>query len=85
MFDELKFGVYKKVDLHGLSKEEAKAELCNEIFVLDNRYTGLMIVHGYHSGTVLKSFVRNEFKHDKVEKKINVDASVTYLKIKHEK
>ena len=39
----------------------------------------------YHSGTVLKSFVRNEFKHDKVEKKINVDASVTYLKIKHEK
>ena len=82
MFEELQFGVTKKVDLHGLSKEEARAVLCHEIFVLDTEYSGLMVVHGYHSGKILKDFVRKEFEHKQIQEKVFVNAAVTFLKIK---
>jgi len=82
VFDELDYGVTKRVDLHGLNREEAMAELCNAIYHLDSNYSGLMVVHGYHSGKVLRKLVREEFVHPRIEKRVSVDASITFLKIK---
>ena len=82
MLDRLiEIGIYKKVDLHNLTKEEARSEILHQILMAD-RVDSIIFVHGYHGGRVLKDLVRKEFKHDRVEKIINLDASTTAYKIK---
>jgi len=78
-FLELEYGKIEQIDVHGLSKEEAKAEIIHKLNHLDIFIKGLLITHGYHQGVVLKSFVRKEFVHKNVYKKIHVDASRTLL------
>lgn len=80
--NELLYGNFKKVDLHGLTREEALSELLYQIQMVDSFYDGLAIIHGYHGGKVLKDMVRKEFKNDRIEEKIFVDASVTVYKLK---
>ena len=83
MIDLIKeVGRYKKIDLHQMSKEEARAEIMHEIYIADN-IDSLVLVHGYHGGQVLKKLVREEFCHEKIERKINLDASTTALKLKN--
>jgi len=67
----------KKVDLHGLTKDEARFELLRSLQFVDVSTKSLLIVHGYHNGTVLKNLVRKEFAHELVCKKIPVDSSQT--------
>ena len=74
-------GRYKKIDLHQMSKEEARAEIMHEIFLADN-IDSLVLVHGYHGGRVLKNLVRKEFKHERIERIVNLDASTTAYKLK---
>jgi len=74
-------GRYKKIDLHQMSKEEARAEIMHELFLADN-FDSLVLVHGYHGGQVLKNLVRKEFEHERIERKINLDASTTAYKLK---
>ena len=74
-------GRYKKIDLHNFSKEEARAEIIHEIYIADN-IDSLVLVHGYHGGQVLKKLVREELSHERILKKINLDASTTALKLK---
>lgn len=81
-FIEKDYGKTKLVDLHGLSLEQAKAEIIYQINRVDLDIKNLLLVHGYHSGTVLKNYIRKEFKHDEVERKINIDASSTLLVLK---
>lgn len=78
-FLELKYGKIKDIDIHGLTKEEAKAELIYQINKTDIFVKAMLITHGYHSGVVLKNFIRNEFVHKNVSKKVNIDASRTLL------
>lgn len=77
----LEVGSYKKVDLHNLTKEEARAEICYQILMAD-RVDSIVFVHGYHGGRVLKDFVRKEFTHERIQKKIPLDASTTAYKLK---
>ena len=72
----LLFGA-KKLDLHGLTKEEAKFELLRCFQFVDFGTKAILVVHGYHNGTVLKNLVRKEFKHELINNKIAVDASQT--------
>lgn len=74
-------GRYKKINLHNLSKEQARAEIIHEIYISDN-IDSLVLVHGYHGGQILKKLVRKEFKHERIEKIINLDASTTAFKLK---
>ena len=60
-FLEYYYGKYKVVDLHTLTKEDAKIELINAINSADIDIKCLVIVHGYHGGTVIKKLVRKEF------------------------
>ena len=72
------------IDLHGLTKEEAKAEIIYTLNKIDVFVKGLLITHGYHKGIILKNFIRKEFVHKNVYKKIHVDASRTLLLLKFE-
>jgi len=82
-FLEFYYGKYKVVDLHRLTKEEARIELINAINSTDVDVKCLMVVHGYHGGTVIKNLVRKEFKSDSVAEKINHDAGRTIYILKN--
>lgn len=84
-FLEIEYGKLFVLDLHGQVLEEAKANLIHTLNTIDVFYKGVLVVHGYHQGTVLKNFVRKEFEHKNIYKKINVDASKTILLINLEK
>lgn len=70
-----------KVDLHGLTKEEARAEIWHTLNSVDNA-DGIVFVHGYHGGRVLKDLVRKEIVSDMIEKKVFLSASATAFKLK---
>ena len=78
-FLEIKYGKIYELDVHGLSLEEAKAEILHTLNKIDVFIKGVLITHGYHKGTVLKDYIRNNFSHKWVYKKINIDASRTLL------
>ena len=82
-FLEFYYGKYRVVDLHTLTKEDAKIELLNAINTTDINIKCLVIVHGYHGGTVIKNLVRKEFQSDFIEEKINLDAGRTIYKLKN--
>ena len=84
-FLELKYGKLAFLDLHGLTKEEARAALVLKLNRIDIDTKGIVVVHGYHQGIVLKNFVRNEFEHKNIKQKVNIDASRTLLLVNLEK
>ncbi len=81
-FLEVKYGKIFEKDLHGLTKEEARAELVYLLSSLDTNIKGILVTHGYHKGKVLKEFIRSEFSHKNIYKKINIDASRTLLLVR---
>ena len=81
-FIELYYGKYKVVDLHGLTLEEAKAELIININRVDIDIKCLVVVHGYHQGQILKKYIRSVFQHKNVKEKVNLDAGRTILLLK---
>ena len=81
-FIEYYYGKYKVVDLHNTTKEDAKASLIYELGVVDYDIKCLVVVHGYHGGTVIKNLVRKEFVSDSVQEKINLDAGRTIYVLK---
>ena len=82
-FLEFYYGKHKVVDLHRLTKEEAKIELINELNSVDVNIKCLVVVHGYHGGTVIKNLVRKEFESDYIAEKINLDAGRTIYMLKN--
>ena len=81
-FIEFYYGKYRVLDLHQMTKEEAKAELIHTLRLLDLDIKCLLIVHGYHGGTVIKNFIRKEFKSDEIVEKVNLDAGRTIYLLK---
>lgn len=82
-FLELYYGKYKVVDLHRFTKEEAKIELLNAINSSDIDIKCLVVVHGYHGGTIIKNLVRKEFESEFVLEKFNLDAGRTIYKLRN--
>ncbi len=81
-FFELYYGKYATVDLHNLSKEDARANLVYALETLDFDIKSLVVIHGYRSGTVIKNLVRREFDHSLVKEKVNIDAGRTIFLLK---
>ncbi|MEG1581547.1 MAG: Smr/MutS family protein [Clostridia bacterium] len=75
--DVLKYGKNLQLDLHGLSRDEAICELIYSVENVDSDIKAILIVHGFHKGTVLSKLVRREFSHKFIYKIIKVDASRT--------
>ena len=82
-FIEYYYGKYKVVDLHGQTKEDAKITLLHELGLIDADIKCLVVVHGYHGGTTLKKLVKDEFKHERIEKKFVLDAARTIILLKN--
>ncbi len=82
-FIEFYYGKYKTIDLHNMTKEDAKAKLIYELGLVDFDIKCLVVVHGYHGGTIIKKLVRNEFKSEFVKEKINLDAGRTIFILKN--
>lgn len=82
-FLEFYYGKYKVVDLHELTKEDARIELINAVNSADLDIKCIVIIHGYHGGTVIKNLVRKEFTSDFIDEKINLDAGRTIYKLKN--
>ncbi len=82
-FIEYYYGKYKIVDLHNLTKEDAKANLIHAISCADFDVKCLVVVHGYHGGTIIKNLVRKEFSSNEVKEKINLDAGRTIFLLKN--
>ena len=82
-FIEYYYGKYKVVDLHNMTKEDAKASLVYAINSVDYDVKCLVIVHGYHGGTIIKNLVRKEFISDEVYEKVNLDAGRTIFLLKN--
>ena len=56
------------MDLHGMSKQEAKRITKNVILVLRGTFT-LALIHGYNNGTVLKEYIHNELRNERIQKR----------------
>ena len=82
-FIEYYYGTYKTIDLHNMTKEDAKVNLIYEIESVDSNIKSLIVVHGYHGGVAIKKFVRDEFKHPRISNKINLDAGRTIYQLKY--
>lgn len=81
-FIEYYYGRYEILDLHSMTKEEAKSELIHKLLQVDFDTKCLVVVHGYHGGTIIKNLVRKEFKSDIIQEKINLDAGRTIFLLK---
>ncbi len=82
-FIEFYYGKSKRVDLHNLTKEDAKISLIYAVENADLDIKCLVVIHGYHSGQVIKNFVRNEFSHKRVAEKVVLDAGQTLFLLKN--
>lgn len=60
----------KEVDIHGMSVAGARSYLKKYINDLSKGVTEIDIIHGYNQGKELQKFVRKDFNHRKIEKKI---------------
>lgn len=57
------------IDLHNETRDSGKRMLIAKLNSLPKGTQELVVIHGYHSGTILRDMVRS-FKHPKVERKI---------------
>ena len=62
--------IIKEIDLHNMSVIEARNYLKKYINALGRGEFELKVIHGYRGGTDLQKFVRKEFKHKRVARKI---------------
>ena len=82
-FIEFYYGKYVELDLHNMIKEDAKATLIYELGRVDADIKCLVVVHGYHGGTIIKNLVRKEFSHPMIKEKVNLDAARTIYILKN--
>jgi DNA-nicking Smr family endonuclease len=82
-FIEFYYGKYVELDLHHMTKEDAKAELVYALGRVDADIKCLVVVHGYHGGTIIKNLVRKEFSHPMIKEKVNLDAARTIYILKN--
>ncbi len=73
-------GTYIRVDVHGLTKIAAKRFINNIINIVREAF-GLLIVHGFHHGSSIKTMIRTEFKNPKILGMFEAPSNpgVTYL------
>ena len=71
------------LDLHGYTLDDAKVELDNFINFVDKDTDEVHVVHGYHSGNAIKNYLKHDFRHKRVQKKLHsVNQGITILVMK---
>lgn len=60
---------FEEIDVHGLTKEQAKIAIDARLKKCKGDVYTLKVVHGFHGGTVIRDFVRAHYKnHEKVRR-----------------
>lgn len=73
----------KELDLHNMSVAEARRYLKSELNKLPNHIREVTIIHGYRSGKELQTFIRHQFNHKRIERKVlELNQGMTTLMIK---
>ena len=86
MVDRINFkkGNELRIDLHGLSVEQAKKSI-NNLIALTSKHTRIEVIHGYNHGTCIKEMIRNKerFNNKRVTKleSVNHNPGATILEI----
>lgn len=57
-----------EIDLHGCSSKDAKLLLDQYLNRLPKSIHQVCVIHGYHGGTALRSFIRKQYHHPRVER-----------------
>lgn len=58
-----------EVDIHNMDVWQASTYLERLVTWIPSSIKEIVVIHGYQSGTALLKMVRNEFKHNRVQRK----------------
>ncbi len=61
---------FKKVDLHGLRRDEAIRKIEQAIASADSTTYQIRLIHGFNRGTSLKSMIIDEYRYDPRVKRV---------------
>ncbi len=74
--------MFYSIDIHSMTKTEAKVAIDNYIDSMSGLCQEIEVIHGY-SSTILRDYVRKQYRHKKVGRKIlTTNPGVTILTIK---
>lgn len=77
---KLKTAELAKIDLHGLTVDEAEMELTAFLNELPKHVRAVEVTHGYSHGTALKKMVKTDFYHWRVrDKQVGLNPGCTWL------
>lgn len=75
-----------QVDIHNMVKEEAGLYLKDLLDHEGREIDSLVVIHGYRGGQVLQQFVREEFTHPSIHKRLKgLNKGMTTLLLTHTK
>lgn len=77
-------GISKKVDIHGMTKEEARRYLLSEIENAPVSLREIVVVHGCNSGTALQLMVRKQLHSPRIHSMLPAlaDDGITIIYLK---
>ena len=55
---------FEEIDIHNMNKTQAQIAIDAKLKKNKGEMCRLMVIHGYHGGTVLRDFVRSHYKKD---------------------
>ena len=61
--------MFNQIDIHGCTPNEAKVKLDNYLNSLNPLINEVTVIHGY-SSKILQNYVRKQYKHKKILRKI---------------
>lgn len=80
------------LDLHGLTIDEVRVLLDQELEIISNKnikYNNILVLvllHGYSKGETLKKYIREEYKHRQIKsKEWSQNPGITYYIIEEDK
>jgi hypothetical protein len=72
-----------EIDIHNMYRADAKKFLEHFLSTVNGSVKEVIVIHGYSSGTVLQSMVRNELKHRRIKTRmISMNPGITTLFLK---
>ena len=60
----------REIDLHQMSVAEARKYLKSQLSTMPKHIKEVRVIHGYTRGKELQKFVRKEFSHKRIERKV---------------
>lgn len=62
--------MFQSIDVHGFTTQEVKSYLDQTLSQIPKGTREITIIHGYQSGQALGNFLRKQYRHPKIERKL---------------